>query len=87
MARKYNDTEEFEAVRCRPRSPLTQLGVHLVPVLGDEANFEVRLATLAVVAAIACKKAADEKFGTYDEFTHGFIEAFKDASVRVAEAR
>ena len=86
MARKYNGTEVEETHRLRPRSPLTQLGVHLIPVLGDEANVEVRLATLAVVAAIACKKAADAKFGTYDQFTTGFIEAFKDASIRVAEA-
>jgi hypothetical protein len=70
-----------------PRSPIAQLGVQLIPVLGRESDVEVRLATLAVVAAIACKKAAEASAGRYDELTTEFIEAFKDASNRVAEVR
>ena len=81
MAKEYNGTEVFEAARYRPRSPITQLGVHLIPVLGDEANVEVRLATLAIAAALACKKAAEANFGTYDKLTSGFIEDFKTSTV------
>jgi hypothetical protein len=69
-----------------PRSPSTQLGVQLIPVLGRESSVEEGLATLAIVAAVACQKAAAANFGTYDRFTTEFIEAFKDASRLVAEA-
>jgi hypothetical protein len=65
------------------RSPSKQLGVQLIPVLVDDAegNVEVRLATLAIATALACKKAAEANFGTYDELTNRFIEDFKTSTV------